>query len=204
MIELALAERFTCPCGRSRTPLVVRADAATAGQLYRGVAGCPECHEEWPLADDRVAFGPRHAEAAVAFDDVEAVVALLAIDEPQRRVWLDGASPALASALVQTVAAQVLCSDEADDVGGVLHVDGARVVPLADATLHAALLLRPARDAQYVASVVQALQMGGRLVASTALAVPAEITELARAEPIWVGERQRRGAPVSLRRGGVR
>ncbi len=200
-MELAIAERFICPCGRTRMPLVVRADAADAGVLSVGVAGCPSCITEWALTADRVVFDVMPAGDATPFDDADAAVALLRIAEPGLLVWLDGVTSRLASELVHAGQVRAVLADTAPPVEGALHVDGAAQVPFAGGTFHAALVLRPDRDAAYLASVAASLATGGRLVASASLPVPPGIRELGRAGTIWVGEHAPAATPVPLRRG---
>jgi hypothetical protein len=199
-MELALAERFICPCGVSRMPLVVRADEAAAGTLLRGEAGCAQCTTEWPLEQDHAVFGVRAAGDALAMADVDAAIALLDLHEPGLCLWLDGATVEFARALGAASGAQLVLADALALIDGALHVDGAAQVPFGTLTFHAALILRVTRSPEYMVSVAQALVPGGRLVAAECYAVPPGTRLLAAAHPLWVGEGAPQVTPVALRR----
>jgi hypothetical protein len=201
-VDLALAERFVCPRCSGRIPLVVRADAAVAGDLVAGVAGCPSCHTEWPLTADRAIFGPSvsTSTAVATFDDAEAAIALLRLNERGLGIWLDGVMHSLAGSLVTDAGIRAVLADAVVTLPGALHVDGAPRVPFSPGTFHAALVLRADRSDAWARSVAEALVPRGRMVGTAALAVPEGITELARAGPVWVGERVPPAAPVTLRR----
>jgi hypothetical protein len=199
-MELALAEKLICPCGVSRMPLVVRADARDGAQLTAGEAGCAHCQTEWPLEQSHATFGVRAVGSVLAMTDVDAAVALLNLAEPDLLVWIDGATPEFTEALMGQSRARIVAADAPRFVTGALHIDGAEQVPFAAGTFHAALVLRSERGEAYMTSVAAALQPGGRLVAADQLSVPAGVRVLGRAAPIWVGEAVPTSAPVELRR----
>jgi hypothetical protein len=199
-MELALAERLCCPREHGTTPLVVRADQVQGRQLLAGVAGCPTCVVEWPLQADVVAFGPRASLAAATSPPAEALVAFLALTDPEARVWLDGVSADVVGALIAAAGPLALLADAEVPVPGALRIEGAPRVPFAAQSLDGAVLLRADRDAAMVDSVVRALRAGGRFVADDRIAVPGGIRELGRVATLWVGERVTAPTPVQLRR----
>jgi hypothetical protein len=199
-MELALAEKLICPCGASRMPLVVRADAREGAQLTAGEAGCAHCQTEWPLEQSHATFGVRAVGSVLDMTDVDAAVALLNLSEPGLLVWIDGATPDFTAALIAHSGIRTVVADATRLVTGALHIDGAEQVPFAAGTFHAALVLRTERSPAFMTSVAAALQSGGRLVAADQLSVPAGVRVLGRAAPIWVGEAVPASAPVELRR----
>lgn len=198
-MDLAIVQRLICPMSHASTPLVVRADLAEHGRLQGGVLGCPSCGKEWTVASGVAAFGDRKALVEDPPLDATAVAACLGLTDP-KLIVTDGLSAMIAVALVREYGASVVAldSDVAPETATV--IDGADVVPLADGVANGIALFRD-RDASFVASAVRSLATDGRLLASSSIALPAGVREIARNEVMWVAEREAPVVPVQLRRG---
>lgn len=197
-MDLGIIERMVCPRGHASS-LVVRADAVGVGRLEAGALGCPECNEEWPVVMGAAQFGARSRMDAIDAGDPMAVAAFLNLTEPGLAIVCDGARPDLLNALALEFGALIIAMDAADAPSAVAGVvDGAARVPFGNAALRGALLLRPARSAEFVESAVHAVAHGSRVVAAAAIAATTEMRQLARDERLWVAERG--SAPVALRR----
>jgi hypothetical protein len=86
--------------------------------------------------------------------------------------------------------------EESESVGIVESTEG---LPFARSLFQGVALDGATADARAVASAVQTLTEGGRLVAPAGVEVPPEISILARDEHFWVGEKGR--SLVVLKRG---
>jgi hypothetical protein len=201
-MDLGIVERLICPEPHAVMPLVVRADAVEHGRLVRGMLGCPHCHMEWVVTDGIARFGARADIAAVAAEDPATLAALLGLSEPML-VLTDGASARLVDALSREFDASVVVLDAADPPPSATVIHGAKRVPIGAGTVGAALLLRPGRDADFVASAARALAPAGRLVATASVPVSGELREIARDNTWWVATREHREAPITLRRRDV-
>lgn len=197
-MDLAIVQRLVCPQAHARTPLVVRADTAMHGRLQHGVLGCPVCSAEWNVAEGIAAFGPRATIAANAVPDVTTLAALLGLTDAKLLIT-DGVPAQTVIALAREFAASVVAIDSDVSPESASVIDGASVVPLADGIAEGSALLR-SRDERFVASVVRSMAPEARLVATTTLAVPAGVREIARNDELWVAEREPDVVTVPLRR----
>ena len=201
-MDLAIAQRLTCPRPHATTTLVARVDELVGGRLFRGLLGCPECNGEWDVAGGVARFGPCATHAAVDGPDAAAVGAFLGLTEPEGIVVVDGLDSQVADALSRDFGAVVVALDPVQAGSGSNVIVGAERVPLATASARGVVLLRAGRDAPFAASAVAALVPAGRMLATASLPVPPGVRELARDAHLWVAERERLGVPVSIRRRG--
>jgi uncharacterized protein YbaR (Trm112 family) len=199
-MDRALAERLVCPGAHGPDPLVLRVDVAVGDGVRAGVAGCFVCRQEWPLQDGALHMGPLSPLPTVDAPSAEALTVLLGLADPGASVLVDGLPDDVIAALAQDAGARLVALDAPARPATAVAVRGAPLVPFAAGTFAAAACCRPGRDAPWMASLVRALRPGARVVAPDALPLPAGLRELARAEGIWVAERQAGAAPVPLRR----
>ncbi len=190
--------------------------------IVSGVLGCPACGTRYPIergvADFRIAArseaqvgahesieGDRDTTSAVgssrgAPDLALRAAALLDLAEPGGFVVLAGAWSSAAPALrdliehVHVFAVDALPSIESG--GGISLARTGAILPLRAGSARGIALDAAHISDRYLASAVEALRARGRLVAPASIAVPAEITELARDERHWVGERAVPPSPI--------
>jgi uncharacterized protein YbaR (Trm112 family) len=198
-VDLALVEHLVCPEPHEPTPLVVRVDETNAGDVRRAAIGCPVCRGSWTIDNGVVRLGVAATLEENPSPDQLAVAALLDLHEPGI-VLSDGLDAGVASGLNAAFGATVIAFDATVAPAGVTVIEGARRAPIAAEIARGAVLLRPDRHPEFVASVATALVAGGRMLAAASIAVPAGVREIARDDQRWLGERVVVSAPVSLRR----
>lgn len=223
-MRLEIAERMRCPRPHAPTPLVIVARRVDGRELVRGVAGCPVCGLEAEVRDGDVRFpgapgapgGPGRSPAASAPEAapgaapgaLDRLRALLLLAESGGAVLVAGRYAAFAAPVAEAVdvAVVVLSPDgvtaappsTSAAVSAVWLVE--RVVPFSDHTFRAAAL-DGALGPELAADAVRCVAVGGRVVGSAALALPANVRELARDGEEWVGEREAGpGGVVRIRR----
>ncbi|MEO8336294.1 MAG: Trm112 family protein [bacterium] len=196
---IELVDALRCPVPHEESWLVAAAMRMEARHIVEGTLGCPVCAAEYPIRDGVVDFrhsgGPVAAAAAGDPEQAMRLAALLNLDDAQGFAVLLGAWGAHAHELASLVDAPLVLVDPPADVIGapgvsVLRCDG--LVPLAAGAARAIAI--DDGDAARVLSAVRATRVKGRVVAPVTVPVPVEVTELARDERMWVGER---GAAVS-------
>lgn len=187
-----LIDRLRCPNEHEDTWLVAAASRTGNRRLIDATLGCPVCDAEFAVRDGAVVFGESAPGASMPAgeDEVMRAAALLHVQERGLYV-LEAGWGSLAAALLALMSAEYLLVDPptatvADEGAGVLVGVGDRW-PLAAASLQGIALERatPAR----VADAVRVLKPLGRLVAPVTAPVPAGVSELARDDRHWVGER---------------
>ena len=197
-MDLAIVQRLICPASHASTPLVVRADLAEHGRMQKGVLGCPACQVEWVVDNGVAHFGARAELPPNIAPEATTLAAFLGLTDPQL-VVTDGVPAQIVEALVREFGAVVVALDADVAPTTATVLDGAAIVPLADGIASGAVLLR-SRDAAFVASAVRSIAPEGRLVGSTALDLPAGVSEIARNDVLWVAAREVSVVPVELLR----
>ena len=206
-MRLELAERLICPGAHAPTPLIVVAQATDGRDLLRGSVGCMTCRIEATITDGTLSFDAYRMAASTApvLEPTEALVerlaALLALDEPGRRVLLGDTFQAVAPLLVDRYDCLVAVLDAwGPSPRGVGHVRlGGDRVPFADATFDAAALDSHMTTAM-AADAVRCLRVGARVLGDVSSPPPARVRELARDATQWVGEVDAPAIVVPLRR----
>ena len=205
---IELVDSLRCVGAHEETWLVAGFDRLENRRIVEGTLGCPICRASYPVREGVAWIGAPMAptllhESAVMHDEAEVLrlAALLDLREPGTRARLGGALGGLAHALVAATQAELLLVDPPASVrsgDGVSIVRTGGRLPLADASMRAAAL--DERTAALLEGAVRVVRDGGRLVAPVAAPLPADVTELARDDRQWVGERTlRASAPVQLR-----
>ena len=130
------------------------------------------------------------------------LAALLALTDSSAPYVLCGAAGASATALGGLATVRLVQLDPRDDsdAGLVTVIRGAPRVPFADRSVQGIALDAAHAAADRIEFAVRSLVPGGRMVADACIPVPPGITELARDEAQWVGERVAELVPVALRR----
>jgi uncharacterized protein YbaR (Trm112 family) len=197
---IELVDALRCPVPHEDSWLVAAAVRMEARHIVEGTLGCPVCSAEYPIRDGVVDFrgaGGSIIGARVASDADLAMrlAALLDLADAQGFAVLLGEWGAQAHELASIVDTPLVVIDPPLGIVGapgvsVLRCDGD--VPLA-ANAARAMALDGGLSSR-VASAVRATRAKGRLVAPASVPVPEHVTELARDETMWVGER---GVPAS-------
>jgi len=197
---IELVDALRCPVPHEESWLVAAAVRMEARHIVEGTLGCPVCSAEYPIRDGVVDFrrdGGPVATTHVASDAELAMrlAALLNLADAQGFAVLLGEWGAQAHELASIVETPLVVVDPPADVVGAPGVSVVRSdgdVPLASGAARA-MAIDDGGDSR-VASAVRATRAKGRVVAPVSVSVPAEVTELARDDRMWVGER---GAAVS-------
>jgi hypothetical protein len=200
-VDLTIAERLVCPrTTHPVTPLVVRADRTEHGHLIEGLAGCPVCQDEWPVHGGVLTMGPRTRHAVEPTPDGDSLAALLTLTDPGAIVIADGLTDETVDVLGSRYGAQLIVMDGASRGAVAAPIDGAMRAPIAAGVARGAALFRSTRSAEFIESVVDALEGSGRIVAATGIAASPRISVLVRDDTMWVGERVAAPVPITPRR----
>ncbi len=197
---IELVDALRCPVPHEESWLVAAAVRMEARHIVEGTLGCPVCSAEYPIRDGVVDFRRAGGSviAAQGAGDPELAMrlaALMNLADAQGFAALLGEWGAQAHQLASIVETPLVVVDPPAGIVGapgvsVLRCDGE--VPLAMGAARAMAL--DDGSTSRVASAIRATRAQGRVVASASVPVPSEVTELARDETMWVGER---GAPTS-------
>ncbi|MFI5246144.1 MAG: hypothetical protein ACHQQR_13005 [Gemmatimonadales bacterium] len=191
-----LLDKLRCPNRHEDMPLVATASRTVDRHIVEGTLGCPVCGAEFCVRRGAVEFGGEIREPAgipesITNERTLRLGALLGLDDRGGLYVIDfsGARmiPWLAelSPLAQFI---TFSGDDAIEGAGVVIRGRGAVLPVARACARGVALDDPAPA--LLASAVDALVPGGRLVAPADAIVPAGIMVLARDDEQWVGERE--------------
>ena len=188
---------------------LVAATARMDGRdIVEGVLGCPVCGAEYPIIGGTVDFDAAAGATAPAEEvdaDPEAAIRLAAyldLSSAGGLAVLAGSWAAHAGRLAELTDVQILlvnARDAAGVGGGISAIRVREALPLAAASCRGIALDRGHASSVFAEGATRVLQARGRLLAPVGLPRPAEVTELARDERWWVGERAPIGSrPVQL------
>ncbi len=223
-MRLELAERLRCPAPHAPTPLIVVAQRTVGRDLLEALLGCPVCRLEARIVDGDVRFDaavPSEAAAGVAatataspprigpVPELERVVALLGLSEPDGAVLLTGRYAALGVPLATLTGVHVIVMHADADASPDATVEATTAAvhgcpaaaPFSDATFRGAAL-DSGLPAPFITDAVRATAIGGRVLAVAGVAAPGGLKELARDDREWVAARESTGAIVELKRRG--
>jgi uncharacterized protein YbaR (Trm112 family) len=205
---IELVDVLRCLRPHEESWLVAATTRMQGRDIVEGRLGCPVCGAEYPIARGVVVFDavttPSESLPDVDESDDAALrlAAFLDLTESGGIAVLAGSWAAHAPRLADLVQTQLLLLNPPDCVllgGGISAIRVREALPLAAGSCrgiafdvgHASPILGEAAP--------RALRPRGRLLAPLSLAPPAEISELARDERWWVGERAPIGSrPVKL------
>jgi uncharacterized protein YbaR (Trm112 family) len=208
-VFVELIELLRCPRPHEESPLVASALRSEARHIVEGMLGCPVCLAEFPIAGGVAQFGEAEQAAPdVAPDAATAMrlAAFLELTDARGFALLCGGWGAQIE-LIRRVSDTplVLVNPPAVVPAGAAGIIRVRdSVPFAREVARGLALHAQASDA-FVATAVVAVRSGGRIVAPALLPLPAGVTELARDDQMWVGEKTATpnpaSRPVEIRRG---
>ncbi len=199
---IELVDALRCPVPHEESWLVASAVRMESRHIVDGTLGCPVCLAEYPIRAGVVDFRRSGGSIVATREEGDAeqalrLAALLNLADAQGFAVLLGGWGALAQELASIVEVPLILVDPPAGVVGapgvsVLRCDGE--VPLASGAARAMAI--DEGNAARAASAVRATRAKGRVVAPISVAVPAEVTELARDEMMWVGERSVLESPL--------
>ncbi len=199
---IELVDALRCPHQHEESWLVASADRMEHRHIVDGRIGCPVCSAEFPIRAGVVDFRaspsaavpqPIVAGAGVAMR----IAALLGLTDHTGFAVLLGEWGAYAGEVAGVAETPLIVIDPPADVTGapgvsVLRCDGE--LPLATGAARGIAV--DARNEARMASALRAVRTGGRILAPVALLLPPDVTELARDDALWVGERGPRASPL--------
>lgn len=202
-MHIELVEVLRCPRTHEDAWLVAGMDELRDRDIVRGTLGCPACGAEYPIVDGIARLCGTPPDAAPPMDEHEAVraAALLDLSSPGSYALLAGAWGTLAPAVAAMTDVRTLALNAPGVAGGmgawgVWAPEG--LLPFAPGSARGVAL--DARHAARAPLAVGVLQANGRLVAPAGTPLPVGITELARDDAWWVGERAATPRLVGLRK----
>lgn len=187
-----LIEALRCPRDHAESPLVVTASRTDARHIMDGWLGCPVCHAEFQIRNGEALFttDATPASAAASADSAMRLAAFLDLTDIRAFAILCGAWAAHAEEIRALSGTPLLLVNPpvGMDVSGtgILRVRGR--LPVAAGSARGAALDQ-GDDAVLLASTLDAVRSGGRVVGAAALPVPQSIRELTRDAQMWVGEK---------------
>ncbi|HEX7123971.1 MAG TPA: hypothetical protein VF178_16455 [Gemmatimonadaceae bacterium] len=210
-MHIEVVDALRCIEPHEETWLVASVEAWHGRQIRTGTLGCPVCRASYPVVNGvadftgaaTTAVDGSAAGGAPDVDDALRLAALLDLREAGGIVLLAGRHAALVDALEAMTAAHyvvLLAPNEAwSGPGSALRVR--ERLPFASASVRAAAVDGGLAGADLLGQMARVIRPAGRLVAPVGTPVPDEISELARDDRDWVGERQAATTPpVALRR----
>ncbi len=202
-----LVDHLRCPNPHADICLVAAAATTVGRDIVDGLLGCPICRAEYPIRNGIAHFAEREQPGgggAGSQEEAMRLAAFLNLAEPLGFAALCGSWGRHASLLQSLTDVHLVLVDPPRDAAignGTSGLVAGDVLPLSQESLRAVALDFGA-SRSLIASAIRAVRPRGRIIAPASIAVPAGVTELARDNHIWVGERE--AAPpelVSLGRG---
>jgi uncharacterized protein YbaR (Trm112 family) len=219
-VFIELVDSLRCVEPHEETWLVAAVDRRDGRHIMHGTLACPICRREYPIRDGIGWFAPYPAGTAPHLtiprgraddpadertdeDRFTRAAALLGLMDAGGIVVLGGPwtevadrLPALGISHVVVLNAQ-LTAESPQEVSALVVEDK---LPFRQSALRACALGGGTATGALLASAANVLRSRGRLVAPVSAPVPTAITELARDEADWVGERAAVASPpVPLR-----
>ena len=199
---IELVDALRCPTPHEESWLVASTSRMAFRHIVDGTLGCPVCHAQFPVREGVVDFrrAPHAALPADVPPDEEQATRLAAfLDLTDRTGFavLAGAWSVHAPLLRALVETPLVVVDPPDGMEGepgisVIRCDGE--LPLAAGAARGVAI--DAGTGERVASAVRATRPKGRIVAPAGVPLPADVTELARDETVWVAERDAATSPL--------
>ena len=201
-----LIESLRCPRPHDPSQLVVAAGRVVDRHILDGTLGCPTCAAEFRIAGGITQFEiPARPTPAAAPDAALGlrIAAFLELTDARGFAILCGTWGAQLDPIQRVADTPLLLINPPMSYGGepagvILCGD---VAPLAQSSARAAALGADMPEG-LLASVVRAVRTGGRLVGPVSLGLPDGVTEVARDETLWVGEKPGGVRFVELKKAG--
>jgi uncharacterized protein YbaR (Trm112 family) len=200
-----LLDALRCPNSHEESWLVAMVYEAEGPLLTRADLACPVCAAEYTITNGIARFGEPLAGRDDGAPDPVRLAALLGVTEGQLPVLLSGRYTRCGNALSDLIAVPYVWvnAPQASRPGtpGLSQLLVHDRIPLGVATLAAAAIDATHATPAMLASVVRAVQPGGRVVAPADVPLPDGLRELARDQEEWVAEVTTRASGlIELRR----
>ena len=200
-----LLEALRCPRPHDESALVVAAGRMVDRHILDGTLGCPECGAEFKIVNGITQFEIPARPTADTAPDIALglrVAAFLELTDAKGFAILCGAWGAQTDPIQRVADTPLVLMNPPLRYGGepaaVMLCDS---LPLAAASARAAALDGDTSAGQ-IASLVRAVRSGGRLIGPASLPLPSGVTEVARDEALWVGEKPGAIRFVELKKSG--
>ena len=198
-----LIELLRCPREHAESQLVAAATRTGDRHIMDGVLGCPTCAAEFRIAGGVARFdAPQPTPAAQPnADTAMRLAALLDLTDARGFALLTGAWCAQLDGIQRISDTPIALLNPPGAMGGIPAgvIECGDRAPFAQGSLRAAAL-----DADLTSalrdSIVRAVSTGGRVLGPASLAVLPEVTEIARDDRFWVGERSGARPLVAIQR----
>ncbi|MFL5600912.1 MAG: hypothetical protein ACJ78I_11000 [Gemmatimonadaceae bacterium] len=210
---IEMLDLLRCVNAHEETWLVASLNAVSDRFVLAGILGCPVCHAEYPIRKGIADFREGGSSEPRAVDRhwsdesrdelATRVGAFLNATEPGSTVvlggsWADAAHELAVMTDMRVLALNSRAGIEESERVGLLQIRNQ--IPLAPASVVGVAL-----DAGFapgtIASALEVVRPGGRIVGPASIAAPPEISVLARDERYWVAEKP--AEIISLRRATV-
>ena len=189
-----LIESLRCPRSHEESALVASATRTDDRHIVEGLLGCPVCGVEFCVANGVAYFDEPVEPTPLERSDPETgmrLAAFLELTDRRGFAVLCGRWSAHVDYVLRLTDTPLVLLNPPSDVA-VDSVAGAviarHVCPFAPRSARAAAL-DALGDDRLMESVSRAVRPGGRVLGPTSLRVTTDVTEIARDERIWVGEK---------------
>jgi hypothetical protein len=203
-VFIEIVESLRCARSHAESQLVVAAGRVVDRHIIDGTLGCPVCGAEFKIVDGITTFGiPARPTPPMLPDESVGlrIAAFLELTDPKGIALLCGQWGAQLDPVQRVAETPVALWNPPLKYGGepaaVMVCDGG--VPLAAGSVRAVALDGEMSAAQ-IASAVNAVRTGGRLIGPAAMSIPAGVNEVARDGAMWVGEKPGGARFVELKR----
>ena len=189
-----LIETLRCPRPHEDAQLVASSTRTEARHIVDGVLGCPVCGAEFTIANGVARFGEQPQATQPEAPDPETamrIAAFLELTDARGFALLCGRWGAHVDQVQRLTETQLVLVNPPSDVpadvaaGVVLTSEG---MPFAAGSARALALDGPA-SSDFITSAIRAVRAGGRVLGPASLALPEDVTEIARDARMWVGEK---------------
>ena len=188
-VFVELIELLRCPRQHPESQLVVAATHSVDRHIVDGMLGCPVCNAEFPIRNGVAQFDAVDSTPAVPPDPELAIrlAAFLDLTDARGFALLAGAWCAQLDALQRICETPIVLINPPPNTGGIpAGVIQCNSAPFATGALRAATV---AGESLLRDSIVRAVRAGGRILATSAIPVPVDVTELDRDDAMWVAEK---------------
>ena len=195
-----LIESLRCPQPHEESALVASATKTEARHIVEGVLGCPVCNAEFPIREGVAEFGARPVVAAFETPSPETAMrlaAFLELTDAHGFALLCSRWAIHLEPLRRLTEAPIVAVNPSVAVPVRLAAGAIRgaVIPFAEGSARA-FAFDNATKQETIASGVRAVRPRGRIVGPATLPVPDGVTEIARDETMWVGEKTAASHPT--------
>jgi uncharacterized protein YbaR (Trm112 family) len=192
-VFVELIESLRCPRAHEESALIASASRTVDRHIVDGLLGCPVCDAEFPITDGVARFDTPPLVTAFEAPDPDVAMRLAAFLEltDARGFALLCGRWAVHAGLMRQMTDTPLVLVNHSIAAPVLEVAGAiraRTIPFVESSARA-LALDEVSTPDVVASGVRAVKPGGRVLGAATMAVPAGVSEVARDDRVWVGEK---------------